>query len=254
MKARFWLVSALAIVAPLVAPAPAVAQPPAVTVSPDDVHVKAGIKCEGCHAKPGPDQFTSPGPANVAALCAQCHVREAELYLKSPKKAIFENMQLPACVTCHTNHSIVRPMDTWLGLTEPAICVACHVDGGPGSSTITSLREHLDRVAQAVDDAGRRLGRAEVAGMLVDDGHAALREARQQQVLARLSIHAFAPGPITEPAGAALKSASTAAAIADAALEELQLRRRGLAVATIVIIGFLITLWIKIRRLPKIEP
>ena len=35
-----------------------------------------------------------------------------------------------------------------------------------------------------------------------------------------------------------------------AALMELQNRRRGLAVATVLIIGFLITLWAKIRRLP----
>jgi hypothetical protein len=31
---------------------------------------------------------------------------------------------------------------------------------------------------------------------------------------------------------------------------ELQNRRRGLAVATVLIVGFLVTLWVKIRRLP----
>jgi hypothetical protein len=33
----------------------------------------------------------------------------------------------------------------------------------------------------------------------------------------------------------------------------LQNRRRGLAVATLLIAGFLLTLWIKIRRLPTPE-
>jgi hypothetical protein len=34
------------------------------------------------------------------------------------------------------------------------------------------------------------------------------------------------------------------------ALDELQSRRFGLGVATLLIVGFLITLWVKIRRLP----
>jgi hypothetical protein len=34
------------------------------------------------------------------------------------------------------------------------------------------------------------------------------------------------------------------------AMNELRYRRRGLAVATVVILGFLVTLFVKIRRLP----
>jgi hypothetical protein len=33
-------------------------------------------------------------------------------------------------------------------------------------------------------------------------------------------------------------------------MRELQVRRRGLAVATLVILAFLLTLWLKIQRLP----
>jgi hypothetical protein len=89
--------------------------------------------------------------------------------------------------------------------------------------------------------------------MLVDEGHAALRKAGEQQILARVAIHAFRPQPLTENAETAVAAAAEAEAVGNQALAELRFRRQGLAVATILILGFLITLWIKIRRLPPVE-
>ena len=87
--------------------------------------------------------------------------------------------------------------------------------------------------------------------MIVDDGRAALREASDQRVLARVSMHAFAAQPLADGAAKGLKSAQQALAAADAALAEVQYRRKGLAVATIFIAGFLVTLGLKIRRLSR---
>jgi len=226
---------------------------PAVTLSPDDVHGKAGIKCEGCHSKPGPNQFAAVGPANVAAVCAQCHVREADFFLKSPKKVIFEALQMPACVTCHTNHSVTRPTDAGIGFKEPAVCATCHTEEGKGADTIRALSDGLGRISGSIDRASQLLERAETAGMLVDDGHAALRKAREQQVLGRVAIHAFNPQPLTDTTATAVAAAGEAEAVANQALGELRFRRQGLAVATILILGFLITLGMKIRRLPPIS-
>jgi predicted CXXCH cytochrome family protein len=230
-----------------------VAQAPAqVVLAADDVHAKAGIKCEGCHSKPGPDQFAPVGPTAVSGVCGQCHVREAELYSKSPKKIIFEMLQMPACVTCHRSHSVVQPTDTLVGLTAPAVCITCHAGETKGTAAIRVLRGKLDEIAGAIDRASALLDRADVAGMLVEDGRAELRAAQEQQVLSRLALHAFNASSMDPSVKAGVEAATRATAVANNALGELRFRRRGLAVATLLILGFLATLWVKIRRLPPI--
>jgi len=95
------------------------------------------------------------------------------------------------------------------------------------------------------------LDRAASAGMLVDDGRLALRDAHEDQILARVSIHAFADKPFSATAGKGIAEAARAEAIGTAAMGELRYRRNGLAVATLLILGFLATLWMKIRGLPS---
>ena len=233
-------------------PAHAQADAAAVVLAPDDVHGKAGIKCEGCHSKPGPDQFAHVPATDVAALCGQCHVREADFYDKSPKRPVFAAIGLPACVTCHTNHSIVRPIDAWIGFKEPAVCMKCHIEGSKGDTTIHGLQDGLGQISRAVEEADAILGRAEVAGMLVDEGRAKLRSAHEQQILARVAVHAFRPSPLAEIVTGAVAGAAQAEAVGNQALADLRFRRQGLAVATLLILGFLITLGIKIRRLPPV--
>lgn len=226
--------------------------PPSVTIAADDVHAKGGIKCEGCHSKPGPNQFAKVPATEMAAVCAQCHVREAEFYAKSPKKAIFEKIQMPACVTCHTSHAVRRPADNWIGFKEPAVCMACHVEGAKGAPVIQAYQQHLGQLGDAIARADGLLGRAELAGMLVDDGRSALRGAKEQQVLARVAVHAFNEVPLGQAATEGVAAAAKAEAVGTGALAELRFRRQGLAVATLLIMGFLLTLWMKIRRLPAI--
>jgi hypothetical protein len=88
--------------------------------------------------------------------------------------------------------------------------------------------------------------------MLVDEGRLALRAAREQQVQARVLVHAFAVEPFSAAAAEGAASAQRALDAGEAASRELQVRRTGLGVTTLLIIAFLITLWIKIRRLPDL--
>ena len=64
--------------------------------------------CSTCHGSHG---AAPPEVESVALVCAQCHVREAELFRKSPKKKLFDSLSMPECVTCHSNHHIVEPQD-----------------------------------------------------------------------------------------------------------------------------------------------
>jgi predicted CXXCH cytochrome family protein len=205
--------------------------------------------CNTCHGSHG---ATPPGIAEVATVCAQCHVREAELFRTSPKKDIFEAIGQAECLACHGNHRIESPSDAWVGLESSAVCAICHDETMGGAQTIREVRAGLDRLTEAVSAADAVLTRAEQAGMLVDDGRAGLREAHDRQIHARVLVHAFAAKPFAEVSEQGLASARNAQATGDAAMAELRFRHRGLAVATLVIVGFLVTLGLKIRSLPDV--
>ena len=207
--------------------------------------------CAACHGSHG---ATPPGVTSVANVCAQCHLREAELFRASPKKDIFDAIGQPECLVCHNNHRIEPPSDHWVGVQEGAVCAQCHDASGDSAKTIGTMRQALDGLAAAVAAADVSVARAERAGMLVDDGRLALRAAREQQVQARVLVHAFATEPFGAAAADGAASAQRALDAGEAASRELQVRRTGLGVATLLIIAFLVTLWIKVQRLPDLPP
>ena len=219
------------------------------------VHANALLKrgdtsaptCNTCHGSHG---ATPPGVTEVANVCAQCHVREAENFSAGPKKAIFDGMGQAECLVCHGNHAIQPPTHAMIGVNEGAVCTTCHDASSNGAATIKKFRDGLEGLTGAMTSAEAVVARAEHAGMLVEDGHLALREATEQFVQSRVAMHTFKDDPFAEIAGKGLAAAERAERAGYDALEELQNRRRGLAIATLLIVGFLITLWIKIRRLP----
>jgi predicted CXXCH cytochrome family protein len=223
------------------------------------VHAAALVKrgdtsaptCNTCHGSHG---ATPPGVTQIANVCAQCHVREAELFNASPKKAIFDAMGQAECLVCHSNHAIQPPSASLIGLTEPAVCATCHEPSGNGSQTIVSVRQGLDGLEATLEHARAIVDQAERAGMLVDEARIALQEAREQQIQSRVLVHAFAAKPFTDVNLRGTEAAQRAQRIGEQALDELQRRRRGLAVATLFIVGFLTTLWWKIRRLQPPQP
>lgn len=229
---------------------------------PDDwsasVHAAALLKrgdtsaptCNSCHGSHG---AMPPGVTNVANVCAQCHVRQAELFRASPKKQIFDEIGEAECVGCHSNHRIESPADTWIGLKEGTVCAQCHDEMIRGAQTIRDVRQQLDRLSAAIGSADAVLTRAERAGMLVDEGRLALRGARDHQLHSQVLVHAFAAKPVADMAAPGATAALRAQDAGDAAMRELQVRRRGLAVATLLVLAFLVTLWLKIRRLPDVH-
>jgi predicted CXXCH cytochrome family protein len=204
--------------------------------------------CNTCHGSHG---AAPPGVTSVAFVCAQCHVREAELFRASPKKAIFDLIGQGECLTCHGNHKIVKPADSFIGLKDPALCAMCHTDQMKGVEVINAMQKGLSDLGAGIDRANAVLERAASAGMLVVDGRLVLRDAREDQILARVSIHAFADKPFAPTVAKGIAQAARAEAIGGTALADLRYRRNGLAVATLLIVGFLATLWVKIRRLPE---
>jgi hypothetical protein len=138
-------------------------------------------------------------------------------------------------------------------LQEDTVCAQCHDETLGGAQTIRDVRQQLDRLSAAVASADAVLSRAERVGMLVDEGRLALRESRDHQLHSRVLVHAFAAEPFADMAAQGVTAARRAQDAGDAAMRDVQVRRRGLGVATLLILGFLVTLWLKIRRLPYVR-
>ena len=83
----------------------------------------------------------------------------------------------------------------------------------------------------------------------MDDGRLAFREAREHHVQSHVLVHTFAADQFGKAAAEGLASAQRAHEAGEAALQEIQVRRRGLAVATLLVVVFLIALGLKIRSL-----
>lgn len=203
--------------------------------------------CSTCHGSHG---ARPPGVTEIANVCSQCHVREADLFRASPKKSIFESIGQAECLVCHGNHKIERPSDSWISIKGDAVCAMCHDEQVKGASTIIGVHQGLEGLSNAVASADRTLTRAERAGMLVEEGRFSLREAREHLIDARVTVHAFAEAPFTAVVSRGVTAAKRAELTGDQALAELQYRRRGLTIALVVIVGFLAALWMKIRSLP----
>ncbi|MFQ5770806.1 MAG: cytochrome c3 family protein, partial [bacterium] len=92
----------------------------------------AAPACNDCHGNHG---ASPPGAPSIAYICGQCHLNNSELFLKSPHRAAFEELELPECETCHGNHDIQHPTDDMLGVGENSICLDCHEEDSKGYVT-----------------------------------------------------------------------------------------------------------------------
>lgn len=106
--------------------------------------------CNDCHGNHG---ATPPGLQSIAFVCGQCHGREARLFRASAKQEgwrdhnemladagdercaacheppasnVTDVRAFSECVTCHGNHSVIRPTVVMLGPLPETPCAFCH--------------------------------------------------------------------------------------------------------------------------------
>jgi len=204
--------------------------------------------CNDCHGNHG---AAPPGVSWVGNVCGQCHTVMAEAFAKSAHAKVFVQMGAPGCATCHENHEIAEAGDEMLGLGEAAVCARCHSPDDPGGKTAATMRERIDTLRGEHEKAHAILQRAEQAGMEVSQGQFELNEAKNALVKARAAIHAFAAKAVTGEIELGLQISAKAYERGVRALEELQFRRRGLAVSVVIILALIGGLVVKIRQLDK---
>jgi predicted CXXCH cytochrome family protein len=195
--------------------------------------------CNDCHGNHG---AYPPGADSVAAVCGQCHAINKELFLGSPHHSAFARLGLPECVTCHSNHQIVRTSDEMLGTGATAICVTCHADDSKGYAAAGRMRAAVDRLRERIDGAEKALARAASAGMEVSEAEFQLRDAHEALVQSRNQVHSFDPVTLEKVADAGTATATAAERAGEAALVERTNRRRMafIPLAAIAFVGVLL--------------
>jgi predicted CXXCH cytochrome family protein len=85
--------------------------------------------CTDCH---GAHDVAAPGKSRlaVAALCGQCHTKQAEAFGKSVHaRALTEgNPDVPACTDCHGAHAIADTRAAGYHAASYTVCARCHGD------------------------------------------------------------------------------------------------------------------------------
>lgn len=204
--------------------------------------------CNDCHGNHG---AAPPGVSWVGHVCGQCHAVVADFFDKSAHSRTFVQMGTPGCATCHNNHEITAASIEMLGVGEEAVCARCHSADDPGGMTAVTMREKIDTLRGAYGKAHAVLHKAEQSGMEVSQSLFELNEAVNALVKARAAVHTFDVEPVKKEAEAGLGIAAKAFERGVQALEELQFRRKGLAVSVVIVLVLIGGLVAKIRQIER---
>ncbi len=201
--------------------------------------------CASCHGNHG---ATPPGVGSIAAVCGTCHVMMENLYNKSPHQAAFAGMTAGGCVVCHSNHAVLRPSDKMLAGPN-SVCSQCHEAASSAGVAAAQMAASLEKLEAAMSRSDTILTEAARSGMEVSDAVLRENDAQEALVKARVAVHAFSAGAVSEPIGQGLKITAETWRAGQQALAERNRRRVGLGFSLLTILVVIGALWRAIRKL-----
>jgi predicted CXXCH cytochrome family protein len=207
---------------------------------------RSAATCNDCHGNHG---AAPPGISSVQNVCGVCHSSTAELFDASIHGRVFPEIGQPGCVTCHSNHKIVPPTERMLGVGDAAVCATCHGPDDAGGKAAGEMRTLIDRLQQQYEQAQQILQQAAFAGMEVSQAQAGLQDARTALVQARTETHTARVEAVKVETDKGLEVAQKAYADGQNALQQLHVRRTGLALSLIVIAALIVGIVFLIKRI-----
>jgi len=204
--------------------------------------------CNICHGNHG---AAPPGLDSVANVCGTCHSLTEEMFNKSPHKKAFTAMDLPACVTCHSNHDVMKTSDAVVGTTDQAVCLNCHGPNTAGYQKAAAIRASLDELRGDVQRTTEILDQAEKAGMEVSQAKFELRGAMDILLKARASVHLFDPAAVKKLTDDGVQIANKMYAKGTQAMADLRFRHRGLWISVGIILVAIAGLVLKIKEIDR---
>ncbi len=191
---------------------------------------------------------------SVANVCGTCHATFADKFRESPHAKAFLDMGLPACVTCHENHEIVKPTEAFLGPGKDSRCASCHEPDSAGGKAAGDMQRDLLELSRETARARETIRRAAEAGMEVSRIRFELLQADEALTKARAEVHLFRAAAVRDVTGPGLAVARSALRGADQALEERDYRQRGLFLSLGLIVVSIAALVLKIRERSRRSP
>ncbi len=206
--------------------------------------------CNDCHGNHG---AAPPGVSSLVAVCGTCHAIESEMFNASPHKEAYEETDFPMCMTCHSNHKILKPQDKWIGTEEPALCIECHSadDGTKGLETAAGISNALKSLVKSQAEAQAILDEAIEKGMATTDVEFTMKELRQSLIQTRTTLHSFNIDSVMPKAETGMKQAEDVKKNSAELIEEFYFRRKGLGVTSLIFTFLIIGLYLIIRKVEK---
>ena len=129
--------------------------------------------CVTCHGSHG---ATPPGTKEVGEVCGKCHVRQRELFAKSPHAEAASAGLFNECVSCHGNHGIQKASVELYAKS----CVQCHAKDPKQLQVRDKVAGLIERAQNDYSNAVTVVHAATVRGLATDDEQLLLQEAKTQ--------------------------------------------------------------------------
>jgi predicted CXXCH cytochrome family protein len=211
----------------------------------------AAPTCNNCHGNHG---ATPPGLTSIANACGECHANNRDFFNESMHKGAFAEMGVADCIICHNHHDITEPTDDMIGTHEQSMCLNCHNEGEPGFVAAASMSSHLEGLKSSLQSAHDLLDKAYRGGVNVTLGKFDLHAADDALIKARTAVHYFDTTKFNEVVNAGMADAGRVIELGNSALNDLRMRRIGLAFSLPLILLVALGLIWKIRRIERGQP
>lgn len=205
--------------------------------------------CNDCHGNHG---AIPPDVTHISDICGSCHVNNKNLFKDSFHRELFVENGINECEACHGNHEVSIPTNEMLNWKDESVCLKCHDDGDREAKemslafyrTIDSLKTQLSSVENLISIAERK-------GMEVSDLFIHLEDAYHVLIQTRTNIHSFDLNHVSKSAEAGFSAINKATIGANRALDELDYRRKGLLVFSLIITFSTIVLYLKLKAMQR---
>ena len=206
--------------------------------------------CNDCHGNHG---ATPPGLTSVTFICGSCHVINMEFFRQTRMAQAFEDMQFHGCEQCHGYHAIKKTSDKLVGVNKESFCINCHEDGDTGYEAAKNIKFHILELVSLYDSASTKATDVQIKGMNDIDIGFLLQEGRQNLIESRTLIHTFDLEKVKAKTEKGKKVVNEAIDLAEKEFDKYYTRRRGFAIATVVLVIFAVALFLKIRDIEKTQ-
>jgi hypothetical protein len=203
--------------------------------------------CVTCHSSHG---AIPPGARSIADVCGTCHANNRQYFEKSVHAAAFAEMDIRGCVQCHGNHAVQRSDERMLAGPD-SVCLTCHLEDDAGAERARMMAAKIRELDSAILLARETLQQADHAGMDVNAATAELARAHSQLVMSRTAIHSLDATEVDSIIDQGLPIAGKVLQDGKDKLAEIDNRRKGVALFSLLVLAIVISLYLYIREESK---